>query len=1491
MTASPRDVWFEPADETLPPPERLRAALADPATRAAGLLHLQARLADTGDSEALAELATLLPTSLAGLAPALQLRLAALYRTLWTWREEHVLPDWRAVDPEPAVARAWLQLELAALPARFAAREADAHDLAALRGLAGEALLEPATLLPVVCGHPRDDVRREGLRLLRECLHAGLCAPALAAEQLLVLLVSGDATLRRDALRELAEPWACAVPCPRALLLPRLADDDEDVACAAVRVAAARDLDADLRALAEDDSAGPRVRAEALAQGMAGSDRDALPAWLALACHDVVLFGPAGLQALRALHRRAVFVGDDELPAVLELATGDHTLDLAELAALCFTARKPLLRRLAAVPADDPRWSRLLPLLCALDSDEVPQHLHALLAATGNRLLRRQLLRELGPHGDHTSEAVVLAHLEHEPATCVAALRWLGGAATIAALSEGLGLHDEAGVRPHLCDVAGEAAALLWHLVDADAPARVRLRARLNFAALPTAILRDLEHPPTRIDLELLFAGLPEPVSVRALERLGRVGGAAELPLARELLARIVSEIVAGVLIERDGHPVRIEPGPVRASEAERQLPGLALQAVRHLGERLHARGAVRPACLLAAHNGADAGARVLADLLLDLDAGPLDPESRAIVLRALASLPGRQIRRHLHRHLRDPDPRVRAAAVTCLSRHVPDDLCATLVKLAGGDDLPTARQALLALAEARATAAAPAIAAWLEHPNMNLKKTAAEALRRAGTPAIAPVLVRWLGVHDNPGLRAALSTALAELLGDAATPALLAALDGQSLADPQTPARWRLWLLALDGRLDAPAVWFAARRGAPWLPTLLGLLARREVHLRRGDLAGLAARLHRHGLHHGEFVMPPPAPLRPGVRALRDRGLHDDTRLALLEHPDALTVDELAVVRPYLRDWLLALTRPHGAGALSLVLQLFAAGLDERAQADCAAHVDALAAWLDDGPREPLLQLLDAVLPRLDTLAAWRLAESLRRSAPRPNLSSRSWLERLRRCGAVLVRADLERALHDCAATPDPAALTRAVLRDAFPGLAALAADELQHRDRLAEQLRAGADARELLARPLQPALLRDLYPDVPPAQQGAWLDRLLQLQPLDVPDFQPPAPASARHQPPPRSAAALARLLARLAGSGPHDREHVADLLLGWPEPAAQRAVLAACLEGHVLLDNRRASRLGAIFAAEHAAWIAAAEHDLELRARVVPLCNALEFDVLLDLVPTLIRWWAADAAGLRHPIAASLRWLPAARLLPHLEPRLRAGEWGCLDLLAQPTTLPPAWRDLLARAPDHAARLREHAATAPLAARDRPPPLDLKALRTPLPAPAGETATRTVAELRARLPTADPEQIRQDLKDMSSASGSDWLDLLAELVGHASPRVRLQAHRLLRTAGDRLRYLDATLELLDDPDPNIQRTAIRAVSHGGHAPAVAPLVARLAHDRDPLHREIAAALRRLGSLAESALARAARDARPDRRAQYEQLLATIAADRAGAEVLDET
>jgi hypothetical protein len=75
-----------------------------------------------------------------------------------------------------------------------------------------------------------------------------------------------------------------------------------------------------------------------------------------------------------------------------------------------------------------------------------------------------------------------------------------------------------------------------------------------------------------------------------------------------------------------------------------------------------------------------------------------------------------------------------------------------------------------------------------------------------------------------------------------------------------------------------------------------------------------------------------------------------------------------------------------------------------------------------------------------------------------------------------------------------------------------------------------------------------------------------------------------------------------------------------------------------------------------------------------------------------------------------------------------------------------------------------------------------------------------------------------------------------------------------------------------------------AMRALAHADDAAAVAPLVERLARDHDPQHREVIAALRRLGPLARPALLHARGRARPDRRAHYDELLATIAADHDG-------
>lgn len=93
----------------------------------------------------------------------------------------------------------------------------------------------------------------------------------------------------------------------------------------------------------------------------------------------------------------------------------------------------------------------------------------------------------------------------------------------------------------------------------------------------------------------------------------------------------------------------------------------------------------------------------------------------------------------------------------------------------------------------------------------MNIRKTAAETLVRAGSPAAVPHLLRRLGRDDDPGLRDALTRALRAVLGEAYAATLLAA------AEESRDERGRRLLLAgLDGVPSARARQ-DRQSGRPW--------------------------------------------------------------------------------------------------------------------------------------------------------------------------------------------------------------------------------------------------------------------------------------------------------------------------------------------------------------------------------------------------------------------------------------------------------------------------------------------------------------------------------------------------------------------------------------------------------------------------------------------------------------------------------------------------
>jgi hypothetical protein len=168
---------------------------------------------------------------------------------------------------------------------------------------------------------------------------------------------------------------------------------------------------------------------------------------------------------------------------------------------------------------------------------------------------------------------------------------------------------------------------------------------------------------------------------------------------------------------------------------------------------------------------------------------------------------------------------------------------------------------------------------------------------------------------------------------------------------------------------------------------------------------------------------------------------------------------------------------------------------------------------------------------------------------------------------------------------------------------------------------------------------------------------------------------------------------------------------------------------------------------------------------------------------------------------------------------------------------------------------------------------------ALRQRPTPPAVHRPTR--AELVEQARSGDPAVVRAALTRLAEADGAadDSLAVLLEdLLRHPEPKVRRHAHRVSRHLLDRPTHLRHTALLLDDPQPELVRTAIRTLSHAGWAPAIATLVRLLTHPDAGVRRTATTGLARFGGPAVPALTHAAGRARPDRRRIYTDVLARL-------------
>ncbi|MFD5038250.1 HEAT repeat domain-containing protein [Streptomyces sp. NPDC058377] len=181
---------------------------------------------------------------------------------------------------------------------------------------------------------------------------------------------------------------------------------------------------------------------------------------------------------------------------------------------------------------------------------------------------------------------------------------------------------------------------------------------------------------------------------------------------------------------------------------------------------------------------------------------------------------------------------------------------------------------------------------------------------------------------------------------------------------------------------------------------------------------------------------------------------------------------------------------------------------------------------------------------------------------------------------------------------------------------------------------------------------------------------------------------------------------------------------------------------------------------------------------------------------------------------------------------------------------------------------------------------------------PVPAGAVSRPGRAELLRLARTGGPEQIRRALTRLTEEHTQEHggrsqdpdpglEELIGELLHHPRPKVRLHAHRTSRALLDRPSHLLNTAALLEDPQPDIRRMAIRTLCHARWEPAVPALVALLDHAHPPVRKEAADGLLLMGTAAVPALRHAAGQARPDRRSRYAGVLERLTGSGEGPSV----
>ncbi|HRI71705.1 MAG TPA: HEAT repeat domain-containing protein, partial [Polyangium sp.] len=568
-----------------------------------------------------------------------------------------------------------------------------------------------------LAGHARPAVHERVLHWIDQALEHALLSPEDAARVILEIAQGSSEAIAARALDLLAKPWALHLVCPPLQSFMK----GEEVACAAVRVAEARHDRAWLRRLATDEHAARAVRSAALqALGGLGEATD-MEIVVAMLDECPEKFGAAALSALLHCKWRGLSPDTDQAHVIIEVALRHEAFSLDMAAEITSSRADNLLSFLDELLRSAISKRRIAHLLGAWSTGKTLARLFEMAQNAHDPISSRAAIRELGRLEERSAEPLLLDQLAREPEECLLALGKVGGIATVQRL------------RAFMTD-------------DAPAWIGIALETLFKLDPAPDVLVAAIEHG--AISPHVLEA-LPVYASA------GQTKALADIVLAPGHPYRSSAVGALG----RTGGPLAIDPLAQLLTDGDENIRESAKKALAALGGRLALREASPLACL---EQATDPGATLIAEAALRRLRGRTESTAETMLLLDAAQGNAHpQLVRVVRPYLTRNNPEIRKRAIACLGVLGAPCSAWVLPHLRPDEPLPVIRQALLALGRAGVRGLGARFVPWLEHGNMNIKKTAAEILAHIDDPIVIKPLVDVLAWQDQPGLRTLCEQAL----------------------------------------------------------------------------------------------------------------------------------------------------------------------------------------------------------------------------------------------------------------------------------------------------------------------------------------------------------------------------------------------------------------------------------------------------------------------------------------------------------------------------------------------------------------------------------------------------------------------------------------------------------------------------------------------------------------------------------------------------------